>query len=161
MSKITTDDCKAYILKMLPNTDIKKCKRIRKFKNDNGDVVREFSLAEHPETMHLVEINGKLEFGTGTVVTKLNGYLFHVMDTEDGMMVITTDEQYWLENGCVNDQEDEMPGLYMPPEWSAEDLNGCGSWLIETELNKKEVTKVLLAKGFKQLKAFSDFIKHG
>jgi hypothetical protein len=59
MSKITTEDCKSFLLVAYPDKKNVEWKRIRKFKDENGDSCREFS---HSDGSHisLVEKNGQL-----------------------------------------------------------------------------------------------------
>lgn len=43
MSKVTTEDCKLFLLDLYKDKKVTEWKRIRKFKDENGDSCRDFS----------------------------------------------------------------------------------------------------------------------
>lgn len=59
MSKITTEDCKLFLLDLYKDKKVVNWKRIRKFKDENGEFCREF---KHSDGMSvtLIEKNGQL-----------------------------------------------------------------------------------------------------
>lgn len=59
MSKITTEDCKLFLLDLYKDKKVAYWKRIRKFKDENGDICREFSHSDGI-TVFLIEKNCQL-----------------------------------------------------------------------------------------------------
>jgi hypothetical protein len=59
MSKITTNDCKVFLSVIYPDKKSSNWKRIRKFKDENGNVCREFNYL-NDESVILVEKNSQL-----------------------------------------------------------------------------------------------------
>jgi hypothetical protein len=59
MSKITTEDCKSFLLDLYKDKKVVNWKRIRKFKDENGDVCREFKHSDGI-SVTLIEKNGQL-----------------------------------------------------------------------------------------------------
>jgi len=58
---ITTFDCKIFLLKKFPDKDYQEWKRVRKFKNENKDVCREF--VNNGFTVILIERHDELTIG--------------------------------------------------------------------------------------------------
>lgn len=59
MSKITTEDCKLFLLDLYKDKKVTEWKRIRKFKDENGDSCRDFSHSDGT-SLTLIERNGHL-----------------------------------------------------------------------------------------------------
>lgn len=59
MSKITTEDCKLFLLDLYKDKKVTEWKRIRKFKDENGDSCRDFSHSDGT-SLALIEKNGQL-----------------------------------------------------------------------------------------------------
>lgn len=68
MSKISTDDCKDFLMKTYPDSNRTKWKRVSKYKDDNGLVCRDFNNPTVGDVT-LVEVNGTLELKQSAVVT--------------------------------------------------------------------------------------------
>ena len=60
MSKITTEDCKNFIKEQFGLTSTVNIKRERKYKDGNGDVMREFSIKGHDNCFIIENKNGEL-----------------------------------------------------------------------------------------------------
>lgn len=59
MSKITTEDCKLFLLDLYKDKKVTEWKRIRKFKDENGDSCRDFSHSDGT-SLTLIEKNSQL-----------------------------------------------------------------------------------------------------
>jgi len=59
MSKITTEDCKLFLFDIYKDKKVTEWKRIRKFKDENGDSCRDFSHSDGT-SLTLIEKNGQL-----------------------------------------------------------------------------------------------------
>ncbi len=82
MSKITTNDCKDFLIKIYPETNIKLWKRINKYKDENGFVCREFNnpsvgdviLIENNETLQIKQSeiikNDPITINDNTIIVK-------------------------------------------------------------------------------------------
>lgn len=68
MSKITTEDCKLFLLDLYKDKKVTEWKRIRKFKDENGDSCRDFSHSDGT-ALTLVEKNGQLSVLLSAVLT--------------------------------------------------------------------------------------------
>jgi len=59
MSKITTEDCKSFLLDLYKDKKVVNWKRIRKFKDENGEICRELKHSDGT-SVTLIEKNGQL-----------------------------------------------------------------------------------------------------
>ena len=67
MSKLSTDDCKDFLMTTYPDSTRTKWKRVSKYKDDNGLVCRDFNNPTVGDVT-LVEVNGVLELKQSVVV---------------------------------------------------------------------------------------------
>jgi len=67
MSKLSTDDCKDFLMTTYPDSSRTKWKRVSKYKDDNGLVCRDFNNPTVGDVT-LVEVNGVLELKQSVVV---------------------------------------------------------------------------------------------
>lgn len=102
---------------------------------------------------------------TGTFDPRAKKFIFSVMKEGLGMMdlgnsvlIAIVEYDYWLAEGCLNDNASEEPVDYMPPEWQAEDMNQGGSWLVYTNLTPLQVEAKLKSIGFMWTQEFEDFM---
>lgn len=104
---------------------------------------------------------------TGTYDPRAKKFIFSVMkegldicDLGSAVFVAIVEYDYWLEEGGLNgDDASDEPANYMPPEWQAEDVNGCGSWLVYTNLTPNQVEAKLKSIGFMWTQEFDDFMR--
>lgn len=141
----STADCKEFLAAQL-NLDPKGFKRLRKFK-DGDLIVREFSHPSSTESIFLFEDNGQLALTTPTAPSSQKSlaskYVFTLVD-EDNLefpetTVLITRRSYFEKTGYQNDQPDYKPLEFLPEEWNADDINECGTWVIETDLSADEI----------------------
>lgn len=84
-----------------------------------------------------------------------------MLDLGSAVFVAIVEYDYWLEEGGLNgDDASDEPADYMPPEWQAEDVNGCGSWLVYTNLTPDQVEAKLKSIGFTWTQEFDDYMKN-
>ena len=67
MSKLSTDDCKDFLMQHYPDSKRTQWKRVSKYKDDTGCVCRDFNNPSVGDVT-LVEVNGSLELKQSTVV---------------------------------------------------------------------------------------------
>jgi len=145
----TTADCKTFLAEEL-NLDAKGFKRVRKFK-DGASIVREFTHPASSEPIFVAEDNGCLALTTPKAPATQNNlaskYVFSLMDENnpdfDGTTVLMTRRSFFEKNGCMSDQPDYTPLKFLPAEWNADDINECGTWVIETDLSADEIIATL------------------
>lgn len=208
MSKLSTSDCKQFLISKFPETKITLWKRVTTYKNSEGLSVRVFQynddkmigLLEDGGTLSIVKENDTLErknaasvnfhvtpedrnefadgFNipvrdpneveslTGKLDARAKKFIFAVskeqmdmMDLGSSVFIAIVEYDYWLEEGGLDgDNASEEPANYMPPEWQAEDVNGCGSWLVYTNLTPSQVESKMKSIGFVWSQDFDDFI---
>lgn len=84
-----------------------------------------------------------------------------ICDLGSAVFVAIVEYDFWLEEGGLNgDDASDEPADYMPPEWQAEDVNGCGSWLVYTNLTPDQVEAKLKSIGFTWTQEFDDYMKN-
>lgn len=83
-----------------------------------------------------------------------NQFIF-ALTSEDESIVIISPLKYFETDGVCYDQESPI-GHLLPDD--SDDLNGCGTWQIPTDLTPTELAVDLMARGFVWNKAFQDFI---
>lgn len=145
----TTADCKEFLSAQL-NLDPKGFKRLRKFK-DGAVVIREFSHPLHSDPIFISEDQGKLALTTPTSPSSQKSladkYVFSLIDENneefDENVFIMTRRSYWEKERCVNDQPDYKPLDFLPDEWEADDVNECGTWVIQTNMTGDEIIATL------------------
>lgn len=214
MSKISTTDCKNFLVKKFPETKSTFWKRVTKYKNADGLYVRVFQynddkmvgVVENGNELSIVKDDDTLErkntasinyhvteedrnefsngFGrgfnipvrdpneqesvTGQHDTRAKKFIFSVLkenmdicDLGSAVFVAIVEYDFWLEEGSLNgDDASDEPANYMPPEWQAEDVNGCGSWLVYTNLTPDQVEAKLKSIGFMWTQEFDDYMKN-
>jgi len=214
MTKLSTTDCKNFLVSKFPETKSTLWKRVTKYKNSDGVYVRVFQynddkmvgVVENGNTLSIVKDDDTLErkntasinyhvteedrnefssgFGhdfklpirdpdeheslTGQHDPRAKKFIFSVIKETMDMMdlglcvfVAIVEYDYWLEEGGLNgDDASDEPANYMPPEWQAEDVNGCGSWLVYTNLTPDQVEAKLKSIGFMWTQEFDDFMKN-
>lgn len=214
MSKISTTDCKNFLVKLFPETKSTLWKRVTKYKNSDGFYVRVFQynddkmigLVENGDTLSIVKDDDTLErknsaavnfhvtsedrnefqngfepdfnipvrdpdeqeSETGKFDQRAKKFIFSVMkesmdicDLGEAIFVAIVEYDYWLAEGGLNgDDASDEPANYMPPEWLAEDVNGCGSWLVYTNLTPEQVEAKLKSIGFIWTQEFDDYMKN-
>lgn len=67
MSKLSTDDCKDFLVQHYPDSKRTQWKRVTKYKDDNGSICRDFNNPAVGDVT-LVEINGVLELKQSVIV---------------------------------------------------------------------------------------------
>lgn len=213
MTKISTTDCKNFLVSKFPETKSTLWKRVTKYKNADGLYVRVFQynddkmvgVVENGNTLSLVKDDDTLErknnasinyhvteedrnefsggFGhdfklpirdpneqeseTGKFDPRAKKFIFSVikegmnmLDLGAAVFVAIVEYDFWLEEGGLNgDNASDEPANYMPPEWQAEDVNGCGSWLVYTNLTPDQVEAKLKSIGFMWTQEFEDYMK--
>lgn len=213
MTKISTTDCKNFLVSKFPETKSTLWKRVTKYKNADGLYVRVFQynddkmvgVVENGNTLSLVKDDDTLErknnasinyhvteedrnefsggFGhdfklpirdpneqeseTGKFDPRAKKFIFSVikegmnmLDLGAAVFVAIVEYDFWLEEGGLNgDNASDEPANYMPPEWQAEDVNGCGSWLVYTNLTPDQVEAKLKSIGFMWTQEFDDYMK--
>lgn len=145
----STNDCKTFLSTEL-KMDPKGFKRIRKFK-DGDKIIREFSHPASSEPIFISEDNGQLALTTPTLPSSkkylASKYVFTLMDENnpdfDETTVLMTRRSFFERNGCQCDQADYRPLDFLPEEWNADDINECGTWVIETDLSADEIIATL------------------
>jgi hypothetical protein len=214
MSKISTTDCKNFLVKKFPETKSTFWKRVTKYKNADGLYVRVFQynddkmvgVVENGNELSIVKDDDTLErkntasinyhvteedrnefsngFGrgfnipvrdpneqesvTGQHDPRAKKFIFSVLkenmdicDLGSAVFVAIVEYDFWLEEGGLNgDDASDEPANYMPPEWQAEDVNGCGSWLVYTNLTPDQVEDKLKSIGFMWTQEFDDYMKN-
>lgn len=214
MSKISTTDCKNFLVKKFPETKSTFWKRVTKYKNADGLYVRVFQynddkmvgVVENGNELSIVKDDDTLErkntasinyhvteddrnefsngFGrgfnipvrdpneqesvTGQHDPRAKKFIFSVLkenmdicDLGSAVFVAIVEYDFWLEEGGLNgDDASDEPANYMPPEWQAEDVNGCGSWLVYTNLTPEQVEAKLKSIGFMWTQEFDDYMKN-
>lgn len=213
MTKISTTDCKNFLVSKFPETKSTLWKRVTKYKNADGLYVRVFQynddkmvgVVENGNTLSLVKDDDTLErknnasinyhvteedrnefssgFGhdfklpirdpneqeseKGKFDPRAKKFIFSVikegmnmLDLGAAVFVAIVEYDFWLEEGGLNgDNASDEPANYMPPEWQAEDVNGCGSWLVYTNLTPDQVEAKLKSIGFMWTQEFEDYMK--
>lgn len=213
MTKISTTDCKNFLVSKFPETKSTLWKRVTKYKNADGLYVRVFQynddkmvgVVENGNTLSIVKDDDTLErknnasinyhvteedrnefsggFGhdfklpirdpneqeseTGKFDPRAKKFIFSVikegmnmLDLGAAVFVAIVEYDFWLEEGGLNgDNASDEPANYMPPEWQAEDVNGCGSWLVYTNLTPDQVEAKLKSIGFMWTQEFDDYMK--
>lgn len=145
----TTADCKEFLSTEL-NLNTKGFKRIRKFK-DGSAIIREFSHPSYTDPIYISEENGQLTLTTASTPSSqkslANKYVFSLIDENneefDENVFIMTRRSYWEKEACINDQSDYKPLDFLPPEWNADDVNECGTWVIQTNMTGDEIIATL------------------
>lgn len=145
----STADCKNFLAVQL-NLDAKGFKRVRKFK-DGASIVREFTHPASSEPIFVTEDNGCLALTAAKAPATQNNlagkYVFCLIDEDnqefDETIVSMTRRSYFEKEGCQNDEPDYTPLQFLPKEWNADDVNECGTWMIETDLSADEIIATL------------------
>lgn len=145
----STADCKKFLsaqLKLGENG----FKRLQKFKDGNA-VIREFSHPLHSDAIFITETNGQLSItdpnSPALQKTLASKYVFSLMDENnpdfDETTVLMTRRSFFEKNGCMSDQPDSGPLNFLPEEWNSDDVNDCGTWVIDTDLSADEIIATL------------------
>lgn len=145
----STADCKNFLAAQL-NLDAKDFKRLRKFK-DGDVVIREFSHPGSSDPIFIAEDKGQLSLTTQTTPSSQKSlaekYVFTLVDENHQEFpettVLITRRSYFEKTGYRYDQADYKPLEFLPEEWNADDINECGTWVIETDLSADEIIATL------------------
>ena len=180
MSKTTTADCKLFLSASFPDLPAKGWSRVRKFKDDTGCDVREFVHPQNSQSVFLLDQAGKLVLADASQITNrptpksAADYIYTVASLEDyelepepidaasgnqGHLVLVTKLSHWNAYHYRNDEYDPTPAKYMPDDWLADDLNGCGEWWIECDLSEKQLIDTLEGVGFQSSVEYDTFCK--
>lgn len=156
----TTADCKTFLASQF-SFDPKGWKRVSKFNDSEGNPTREFSHPQSQDNIFLVERSGQLALSTNTRPAPKSSsaslaptspgskYVFSLVNdpvATQGIpdtVVLMTRRAYFDKTGYMNDQPDYAPLKFLPPEWEADDINECGTWVIQTALNGDEIIETL------------------
>lgn len=148
MAKITTDDCKNFLIQCFPSTQLALWKRIKKNKDSEGFDIRVFEYNKSSSVM-VKESSGTLslvsslqenqvlaqEFNEhktikSTAVEKEKSksaktaadYIFcvkNIQEDDDQIAIFITPLAFWKKKGYMNDQPDYKPLDFFPKEWIA------------------------------------------
>jgi hypothetical protein len=72
--------------------------------------------------------------------------------------ILITPIKYWNMQNCMYDQPDYTPAKFVPKEWIIDDVNECGTWMMETDLSNEEIHSIMIKQGFIYDKKFDEFI---
>lgn len=145
----STADCKKFLSDQLQLNE-NGFKRLQKFKEGNA-VIREFSHPLYNNPIFITEQNGQLfltDPNTPSLQKILAGkYVFSLIDENnedfDENVFLMTRRSFFEKNGHMSDQPDCGPLNFLPEEWMPDDVNDCGTWVLETNLTADEIIATL------------------
>lgn len=161
MSKVTTEDCKEAIKEWYKdNNKVQpgEFKRIKKFKNENGEVVRHF---EHKESETLLKVIEKPDYLDVSSASELvgKGYLFgfgvdETYDEADGNVCFyVVEKTFFEENGHIDSVH--FTDQFDMPYHLEEVMESC---FLVMDSTKEAVRKELLALGFTESKELTEML---
>ena len=170
MSEFSTSECKEFLAENFPLSE-KGWKRVKKFKDNVGNTLREFAHSDISETVFLMEINGDLRLSHDASPHNCVAFkqrmarlcTFTIIDDLDegprfGRHLLT------LETIDVDGEttDDYMPLLtyIFPSDWKTDAEMEC-QWMIENGLNEDDTLVALHDWGFQSNQEFDNEHSYG
>lgn len=128
-----------------------------KWSKDFHDYINQDNLNSFDEEDELESINSK----KCILGNKPSDYIFTVLknlDENNDVIIYITPISYWKKHGYMYDQPNYKPAEFFPSNWSIEDVNEGGCWVLQTDSKPYEVHTMLLDIGFIYEKSFDEFI---